>query len=462
MGFTDSRERAFVKKFDVVVVGAGTGGCTAAKAAAEAGLEVCLVDRKGEGDIGDKVCGDAIGKHHFDRLKLAYPAGDELERKISGVDIYSPDEETVFRIKSEALFGFMLNRRLFGQRLLRHALNAGSSLMDSTHVLGPLLEGGFVVGVLARKVDSEEKFELRGRVVVDASGFSAVLRRQLPPELGIEAAASPGDEVVCYREIRRLREPIEEPDFCRMYVSQAISPGGYCWIFPEGGTRVNVGLGVAPLGKFPSPKRQLYELVLSRLLFEGSTAVTGGGGYLPTRRPLDSAVGDGILLVGEAAFHVNPSHGGGMGPSMIGGASAGEVVVGALEAGDVSRRGLWSHNVRYMEAYGVKQAGLDVFRLFLQGLGDANLNHGMKYRLLTEEDILRASMDEEVRLSITEATRRVLQSLGRLTLLRRLRDAAGLMKRVRAWYRNYPTSPQGFEEWRRNAWDLFRVARSRF
>jgi len=67
----------------VVVVGAGTGGCLAAKTVAEAGFNVCLIDRKREQDIGDKVCGDAIGKHHFDTLGLEYPTGKELERKDS-------------------------------------------------------------------------------------------------------------------------------------------------------------------------------------------------------------------------------------------------------------------------------------------------------------------------------------------------------------------------------------------
>ena len=44
-----------MKKFDVIVVGAGTGGCSAAKTVAEAGLRVCMIDRKSKQKIGDKV-----------------------------------------------------------------------------------------------------------------------------------------------------------------------------------------------------------------------------------------------------------------------------------------------------------------------------------------------------------------------------------------------------------------------
>ncbi|MEM2273615.1 MAG: FAD-dependent oxidoreductase, partial [Candidatus Bathyarchaeia archaeon] len=92
-----------MNKFDVIVVGAGTAGCMAARTASKAGLSVCLIDYKRADSIGDKVCGDAIGKHHFDNLGLAYPKGDELERTIMGIEVYSPDMETVFKLSGEGL-----------------------------------------------------------------------------------------------------------------------------------------------------------------------------------------------------------------------------------------------------------------------------------------------------------------------------------------------------------------------
>ena len=75
-------EKRQLNIFDVIIIGAGSGGCLAAKTVAEAGYKVCLIDRKKEQDIGDKVCGDAIGKHHFDTIGLAHPSGEELEQKI--------------------------------------------------------------------------------------------------------------------------------------------------------------------------------------------------------------------------------------------------------------------------------------------------------------------------------------------------------------------------------------------
>jgi len=450
-----------LRKFDVVVVGAGTAGCMTAKTAAEAGLDVCLVERKQQADVGKKICGDAIGRHHFEELGLEKPKGEEMERKILGIKIYSPDAESTFEVRGEGLHGYLLNRQLFGQRLLKLALDAGATFLDRTQALEPVIEGGFVKGLLVRNLKTEEKTRLSCSVAVDASGFSAVLRRSLPREMkeGIEVHRE--DVEVCFREIRQLRREMDDTDFCEIYLDLKVAPGGYAWIFPKAGTKVNVGLGVAMKGKFPNPREQLYRHVLSKPLFEGSTVIDKGTWYVPTRRPLDTMVGNGFILVGDAACQVNPIHGGGMGPSMGGGMLAGETIAAALEKGDVSLEGLWPYNHRYMQWYGVKQAGLDVFRFLLQTCTNEDLDYGMKYELITEQDLLRASMGGETRFNITDITRRVFRGLRRLSFLRRLKATADLMKRVRAWYRNYPTSPREFSRWKKGADDLFEVARSK-
>lgn len=437
-----------MEKFDVIVVGAGTAGCMAAKTAAEAGLSVCLVEYKDSGSVGDKVCGDAIGKHHFDNLNLTYPSGDELERTIKGIKVYSPDLETVFRLSGEHLFGFIVNRHAFGQRLLKDALNAGVTLLDSTQALEPIIEGDFVRGIVARDRKRGSKVKIEGRVTIDASGYAAVLRRKLPPEMGIEANIDRRDEVLCYREIRILRSELDEPDYCQIYLDLDIAPGGYYWIFPKKETYVNVGLGVVSLKSSPNPKDQLYRFVLSKQTFNNSILVHGGGGIVPTRRPLDSFVSNGIAVIGDAACHVNPIHGGGIGPSMMAGKIAGEVISEALAAGEPTMERLWPINVRFMRTYGAKQAGLDVFRIFLQSLSNEEINYGMKYRLLVEEDVLKAGLKGDVHLTVTDVARRVFLGLGKISFLKKLHRMAKTAKVVKKIYEDYPQSPKEMTRWK--------------
>jgi len=451
-----------MKKFDVIVVGAGTAGCMTAKNAAKAGLEVCLIDRKKRDDIGEKVCGDAVGKHHFDDLGLTYPKGEELNSRIEGIRIHSPDLETVFTVKSERLYGFILNRYFFGQRLLGEAVDEGATLLDSTIATKPTVKDGFVAGIEAKDIRDQKNMRLESKVVVDASGFTAILRKHLPPDIGIDLRVDNEDVEACYREIRRLKGQTLDTSACDIYLNQTLSPAGYHWIFPEGEDKVNVGLGMAMIKGFLNPKNQFYKRILPKSLFKGSTLITGGTWYVPTRRPLDCMTGNGFVVVGDSACQANPIHGGGIGPSMMGGTLAGKAITDAVEREDVSRESLWRYNADYMRAYGAKQAGLDIFRLFLlRSVTDEEINYGMKYKVITEDDLFKASVGEDLHLNITEKTRRVFRGLGKLSVLMQLRDAANLLKKLKASYLNYPPSPEDFEEWRKRVQAIMKEADKR-
>lgn len=450
-----------MSSFDAVVVGAGTAGCLAAKTIAEAGLSVCLVERKSREAIGEKVCGDALGEHHLKAVGLEKPQSGEMEKRIEGIKIYSPDMETVFTVRHEDFVGYILNRRLFGQWLLKKALDKGTVLFDSTQCLQPIIEGNFVAGVLARNLKTDEKVELKSKVVVDASGFIAVVRRKLPEEMGIDREIGNEDVEACYREIRQLKQENKNTEFCEIYLNQKVTPGGYTWVFPKGGAKVNVGLGVCMHGNFPNPKKQLYKHVLTKPLFEGSLLLDGGAWYDPTRRPLDNMVGNGVIISGDAACLVNPIHGGGIGPSMLSGYLAGKTIIEALEKGNVSKNSLWAYNCKYMAMYGAKQAWLDVFRFLLLASRDEDLSYGMKYKLLTEEDVLKAGLGEEFHLRISETAKRVFRGLRRISFLNKLRLTVNFMDKVKAHYRNYPETPDRFDEWRVENERLFKGARSK-
>jgi flavin-dependent dehydrogenase len=269
------------------------------------------------------------------------------------------------------------------------------------------------------------------------------------------------DVEACYREIRQLKQENENTKYCEIYLDGKVTPGGYTWIFPKGGAKVNVGLGVVMRGKFPNPKKQFYDYVLLRQQFEGSLLLNAGAWWDPTRRPLDNMVGNGVMLVGDAASLVNPIHGGGIGPSMLSGAQGGKTIADALEKGEPSQEALWSYNLAYMSSYGKKQASLDVFRMFLIASSDADLNYGMNCKLVTEDDVLKAAMGEDFHLNITETAKRVFKGRKRLGFLNKLRLTVKMMREVRAHYEAYPTKPEDFEVWRQQTVNLVKQAKEK-
>jgi digeranylgeranylglycerophospholipid reductase len=336
--------------FDVIIVGGGSGGCIAASELAQQGYKTCILDQKNRHAIGEKICGDAIGRHHFSDLGIAPPHGAELNSLVTGIDVYSPDQETVFRVKGEGLHGYIIDRLQFGQRLLTQAIDHGVKLFDRTQAIEPIIQDNFVIGVTAKDLEKQVTYDVTGNAVVDASGVSAVLRKKMPESWHIETQINRADFQLCFREIRKVQESITDPDFLRIFVNLEIASGGYYWIFPKSEHVVNVGLGVQ-WSRPANPKRQLYEHVLSQPMFANSQILHAGGGLVPTRRPINCMVGNGILFLGDAACQPNPIHGGGIGPSMISGKLVAQTLNEAFEHNDFSRETLWPYNVKYMQTY---------------------------------------------------------------------------------------------------------------
>jgi geranylgeranyl reductase family protein len=435
-------------KYDFIVVGAGSGGAVAAATAAKLGYKVLLIDRKPKEMIGDKACGEAVGRHHFDNLGIAPPKGEELSNIITGVEVVSPDLQTVLRIKQEGLHGYILNRLAFGQRLLREAIDSGCELLDQRVVTRPIIEHGRFVGVRYKCVGKAESAEAHSDILIDSSGVEAITRSWIPDEWGVERDILKEDLALCYVEIRKT-DGVHDPEYIKICLSNTIAPGGYYWLFPKGEGLVNVGIGVQMVGNYPNPRLQFEKYVLNQGLLKNSKKVQGRGGIVPTRRPLNCLVGNGLILVGDSACMPNPVHGGGIGPSMIGGKLAAEVGSEAIERNDLTREALWSYNLKYMNSYGAKAAGLDVFRIFLQKCSDEDLSYGLATRLVMEDDILKASMGEALRLNITEKARRMFRGIRRLSFLKALNETAHKMGKIKRLYQEYP-SPENLFSWVKN------------
>ena len=233
------------KSFDVIIVGAGTGGTTAARFTAKKGLNVCLIDRKPRGDIGDKICGDAVGNEIFDILKINHPRNEELSCHIKGAKLYSPNHKKCITLLDPKQAGYIVNRLEFGQRLLNEALDAGvKQFLDKTMVLDLLYKNGTVNGVQV-KLNNGEKVGLNAKIVIDASGFYSPLRKKVKSSL-IEKNILKEDSILCYREIVRFSptdQEVQDPEYITLILDQEKAPGGYIWYFPKNESSVNIGIG---------------------------------------------------------------------------------------------------------------------------------------------------------------------------------------------------------------------------
>ena len=120
-------------------------------------------------------------------MGLEKPTGGELETKIDGIKIYSPDENTVFTIADKDFVGYLLNRRLFGQWLLKKATDNGALLQDNMNFRSPIIEKGAVVGISAKNMKTGKVAEMRSKVVVDATATLAWYANNYQPRWALTA-----------------------------------------------------------------------------------------------------------------------------------------------------------------------------------------------------------------------------------------------------------------------------------
>ncbi|RLG48558.1 MAG: geranylgeranyl reductase, partial [Thermoproteota archaeon] len=118
-------------KCDVLVAGGGIAGSLVSYLLASKGFDVITVEQKHKDDTM-KVCGDAIGKHHFYRIGIPHPSGKELVGVFKGVKVVAPNEKDEIIVGGE---GYALNRPIFVKSLQKMAMDAGANLLDRHAVL---------------------------------------------------------------------------------------------------------------------------------------------------------------------------------------------------------------------------------------------------------------------------------------------------------------------------------------
>jgi digeranylgeranylglycerophospholipid reductase len=446
--------------YDVVIAGAGPAGATLAYLLSrESGLKIAVIDSRSWETLWGKPCGNAIGSHHFEETGLPRPVGDEVKQEIRGISIISPREDVVFKVFGE---GFIIDRTRVGRRLMENAVSKGVDFFPKSHVLSPIIKDGFVKGVQARI--KGERVSVEASITVEATGTASVIKKHLPREWPVSEPLDPKDSDIAYREILEFDHEVEDPEMIRIYLNQTIAPGGYWWFFPEGKNRANVGLGVQGGMGYPSPMKIYKEKLLQRKELRGIKKVLSAmGAPVPTRRPLDSLVWDGIVVLGDAAFTVNPVHGGGMGYSMLSAYAASKVIPQVMEKGDYSRKSLWGVNKIYMQMIGGKQASLEILRIFLQKLSDDDLQFVMEKKIVSEDDVDLLGRKGELKETTAERASRIVSDFfkalrvsRRPSLLVKLRTLSSYMKRIRSYYDECPEDPEKLPKWSMNVRELIK------
>ncbi|MEA1984126.1 MAG: geranylgeranyl reductase family protein [Euryarchaeota archaeon] len=315
--------------YDIIVVGAGPAGSTAATYAARAGASVLLVDKKK--DIGVPLqCGGFLP--HRETLQELVPGAQlpyTLEEYPSSCvhttttlqRFIAPNGQSKqFEVDADAL-----DRRRFDKYLAREATRCGAQLMVGTNVLEVNGNSIKVDGVFG-------KHTIDAKVLIGADGPNSVVGRAK----GLVRDPDPmGTGTAFEYELSGVdvdREAVE------MYFGKDYVPGGYAWIISQGGDTANIGVGIREvLFKTGMCARDyldrfMYEHPIASEKVKSGSIVSIVSGLVPVGgAPRRTATMD-TLIAGDAAGHIIATNGGGISTAMVGGKVAGETAVDSLNS----------------------------------------------------------------------------------------------------------------------------------
>jgi geranylgeranyl diphosphate/geranylgeranyl-bacteriochlorophyllide a reductase len=341
--------------FDVVVIGGGPAGATAADDLARAGRSVLLLDRAGR----IKPCGGAIPP----RLIKDFAIPDELlVARAIAARMVSPKDARV-DIPIDNGFVGMVDRHAFDEWLRCRAAGHGAQRCVGRFEKITRGEDGVSVVHFERRLSASEgaghgvtvPATVRTRAIVGADGARSEVARQTVP------GAERTKYVFAYHEI--LRKPaVPAADYdgsrCDVYYRGSLSPDFYGWVFPHGDT-LSVGTGSADKGF--SLRGAVAGLRQAAGLVNAET-LRREGAPIPMKPLPRWDNGRDVVLAGDAAGVVAPASGEGIYYAMYGGRLAAEAVEALLATGDV--RSLRLARKRFMKAHGTVFRVLGIMQWF--------------------------------------------------------------------------------------------------
>lgn len=353
-------------KTDVLVIGAGPAGSSAAKHAAKNGANVILMDRKSE--IGSpKRCAEGVSDKGLKSLGIELNPR-WIARQLDGVRLVAPNSTDVWLTSDKVDLpeaGCILERKVFDKHMAMDAAREGAKILIKTLAVGMQKnDEGYLVDVETLG----ETYQIQTKIVIAADGPETKVARWA----GLKTAPKAKDMESAV-QFEMVGVEMEDNNCIEFYFG-SVAPGGYAWIFPKGDDIANVGLGILNTLTDKSALEYLLDFIKTCPVTKNAQPVELNVGGDPVGGLTKRMYDDNLLVVGDAAGQVNPLTGGGIISGMTGGMLAGKVAAEAIAENDCSKKKLKKYDDICREEIGKSMTKYLKVKDYLMTLSDDELN----------------------------------------------------------------------------------------
>ncbi len=317
--------------YDLVIVGGGPAGSSAAHAAAKNGIKVALLEK--ENSIAETV--RTSGVTWIQNIK-EFDIPDDCFNPIKNFSFCSPNNKVT--ISDTVPRAAVLDVRKTYRWLSNEAEKQGADIFVKMNIKNVIKnENEDIVGVKGIGPKGETTFY--SKVVIDASGFQSTVCKAMNFAPQWERFGAGAEYEV--------RVENEDADTWWLMVGQEYSPAGYAWIFPLGGNIVRVGVGIGKPESSVDPTQRLKEIMKKRLgpikKLGKMTEIEFHYGLIPNDGLSRKTVFNNLILVGDSAGQANPLVLEGIRYAIKFGRVAGKVASDAIKSGKTDKASLYPY-----------------------------------------------------------------------------------------------------------------------
>jgi len=317
--------------YDLVIVGGGPAGSSAAYAAAKNGIKVALLEK--ENSIAETV--RTSGVTWIQNIK-EFGIPDDCFNPIKNFSFCSPNNKVT--ISDTIPRAAVLDVRKTYRWLANEAENVGADIFVKMNIKSVIKnEKGDIIGVSGTGPNGETTFH--SKVVIDASGFPSTVCKAM-------GFAPQWERFGVGAEYEMKVENVDSETWWLM-VGQEYSPAGYAWIFPLGKDKVRIGVGVGKPESNVDPTQRLKEIIEKKLgpikKLGKLTEIEFHYGLIPNDGLSRKTVFNNLILVGDSAGQANPLVLEGIRYAIKFGRVAGKVASDAIKSGNTDKKSLYPY-----------------------------------------------------------------------------------------------------------------------